>query len=178
MSMVNILKLTSIIILVLGLFYYAGYLESVKYKINLAINKADYRTWDKNYESVTRYTGYGYRRDSALKYYLSKPISFLGKGTFIGASKRVEEQDRIFIVGQVFILYGDYGIIGLLWGYLIFFYMAYKNKDSSNDTWLPLFFSISLLTFTTDVLAGSAIMLSYCLYLKTGLIPPKIDSNE
>lgn len=109
-----------------------------------------------------------YERTAAIYYYLTQPLKLLGDGP----SAYYDALNREFTLGntgQVFTFYAEIGLIGLLFGYWIFYQLSRRPTASRPMAW-GCFFLISALTITAFVLSDVSFMLAYCIFLRTNLV--------
>ena len=111
-----------------------------------------------------------YSRNAAILYYLNQPLKWFGDGP----GKYFDVAEREYVLGnrgQAFSFYAEVGIIGLIISYLILFQISRicPNKKIGN----LYFFSICMLSITSDILSDAGIILAYSIF-----IFPIIDKNE
>lgn len=143
-----------------------GFYEFLEWKISDALTQV-------SIESIQSAAGSNfeegkYERTAAIYYYLTQPLKILGDGP----SAYYDALNREFTLGntgQVFTLYAEVGIVGLLFGYLIFFEMSRRRSASKKMAW-GCFLLISALTITAFVLSDVSLMLAYNIFLKTNLV--------
>ena len=124
--------------------------------------------------TVEVYLAGGYARGSAIHYYLTNPILWLGDGP----SRYVDPITRTFIrgnYGHIFSFYSEVGLIGWLLSMLIFFQIAFKPaKGFIRFNWITflMFVAVSILSLTSQIMNDISLVLIYCLIAKTYLISP------
>jgi hypothetical protein len=149
-----------------------GLYEFLEWKIADVIQQA-------SIESIQSAAGSGfedgkYERNAAIYFYLTQPLKILGDGP----SAYYDALNREFTIGntgQIFTLYAEVGLLGLLMGYWIFYEMSRRSSASRNVAW-GCFFLMSALTITTFVLSDASLILAYNIFLKTNLI--SADNNN
>lgn len=143
-----------------------GFYEFLEWKISDVIGQL-------SIESIQSATGSNfeegkYERTAAIYFYLTQPLKILGDGP----SAYYDALNREFTLGntgQIFTLYAEVGIIGLLFGYWIFFVMS-KRHSASKKMALGCFLLMSALTITAFVLSDASLLLAYNIFLKTNLV--------
>jgi hypothetical protein len=109
-----------------------------------------------------------YERTAAIYFYLTQPLKVLGDGP----SAYYDALNREFTLGntgQVFTLYAEVGIVGLLFGYWIFFEMS-RRSSASRKMAIGCFLLMSALTITAFALSDASLLLAYNIFLKTNLV--------
>jgi len=168
----NLVKSLAIVTVAILLILSLGFYDFLKWKISNAVAQA-------SIESIQSASGAGfeegqYERTAAIYFYLTQPLKIFGDGP----SAYYDALSREFTLGntgQVFTLYAEVGIIGLLFGYWIAYAMSRRRSASKSMAW-GCFLLISALTVTTFVLTDASIVLAYCIFLKTNLISSNIQT--
>lgn len=162
----NLLKSLAIVATAFVLLLSLGLYDFLKWKITDAVQQA-------SLDAIESATGSGfeegkYERTAAVYYYATQPLKVLGDGP----SAYYDALNKEFTLGnrgQIFTLYAEVGILGLAFGYLIFFQMSRRRTASKKMAW-ACFFLISALTVTAFVLSDASLILAYNIFLKTNLI--------
>lgn len=162
----NLLKSLAIVAAAMILILSLGFYDFLKWKISDAVQQA-------SVDAIESAAGSGfeegkYERTAAIYYYLTQPLKIVGDGpsAYYNALSR---EFTLGNTGQVFTLYAEVGIVGLLLGYLIFFEMSRRRSASKKMAW-GCFLLISALTVTAFVLSDASLILAYNIFLKTNLI--------
>lgn len=153
---------TAAVLLILSL----GFYDSLRWKISNAVQQVSIEAIQSS--AGTNFEEGKYERTAAIYFYLTQPMKILGDGP----SAYYDALNREFTrgnTGQVFTLYAEVGIVGLLLGYLIFFEMSRRPNASKKMAW-GCFLLISSLTITSFVLSDVSLMLAYNIFLSTGLV--------
>lgn len=133
---------------------------------------------DTSKEATEKFLAGEYSRGAAINYYLHRGILLLGDGP----SKYYEAQTRQKLVGNnghLLTFYSEVGLLGWMGSVLIFFLIAFSNKQKKHQiSWSQLlnFGSLMLITITSFVMDNTALMLIYCIMAMTSMIPEKIVS--
>lgn len=143
-----------------------GFFPFLKWKISNAIEQA-------SIESIQSASGDGFEqgsfeRTAAIYFYVTQPLKIWGDGP----SVYFDALNREFTIGntgQIFTLYAEVGIVGLLFGYWIFFAMSQRSSASKKMAW-GCFLLMSALTITSFVLSDASLMLAFNIFLKTNLV--------
>jgi len=112
-------------------------------------------------------------RGAALFYFLNKDISLIGDGP----SKYHDVFSRKLFrgnMGHIFTFYSEVGLIGWLISELILLLIAFRHSEKPlYRNWVAIlaFISISILSFTNEVMNDISIMLIYCILASSSLIP-------
>jgi hypothetical protein len=118
-----------------------------------------------------------YGRGSAVAYYLSEGILWLGDGP----SKYYQVFSQTMLrgnTGHAFTFYSEVGLLGLLASVLVFFLIAFPGRGWRMRVCLVgilSFVSIQMLSFTTENMNDIGVVLIYCIIAKSYLIPEKSD---
>lgn len=170
----DILK-SLVVVTVASLFILSlGFYDFLKWKISNAVEQfsidAIQNAAGSNFEEGK------YERTAAIYFYLTQPIKIVGDGP----SRYYDALNRQFTLGntgQVFTLYAEVGIMGLMLGFLIFYEMGRRRTASKKMAW-GCFLLLSALTITTFVLTDASLMLAYNIFLKTNLVPQEDEFAE
>ena len=109
-----------------------------------------------------------YERTAAIYYYLTQPLKILGDGPSVYYDA-LNRQFTLGNTGQIFTLYAEVGIAGLLCGYWILYVMTRRNAASKKMA-IVCFLILSALTITAFVLSDASLILAYNIFLKTNLV--------
>jgi hypothetical protein len=157
----SIKKITYVLLFgILGLFIFSQtkFFNEVREQIKLAYVQATFRESG----SMEAFKTGAYSRNAAILYYLNQPLKWFGDGP--GAYFDVTNREYVLgNRGQVFSFYAEIGIIGLIISYLILFQISRNcpNKTIANF----YFFSICMLSITSDILSDAGIILAYSIFL-------------
>lgn len=167
----DIIKSLAIVSFAVLLILSLGFYDFLRWKISQGLEQASIDAIEssagKNFEEGK------YERTAAIYYYLTQPIKILGDGP----SKYYNAITKEFTLGntgQIFTLYAEVGLVGLLFGYLIFYEMSRRKAASKKMAW-GCFLLISALTITTFVLSDASFLLAYNIFLRTNLVPEKVE---
>jgi hypothetical protein len=114
-----------------------------------------------------------YGRGAAVAYYLNREILWLGDGP----SRYYDPLSRVRLLGNwghAFGFYSEVGVFGWLFSVLFFLLIAFPGQDGKfRLRWVPvlLFLAIQALSFTTQIMNDISIVLAYCIFAKTYLVP-------
>lgn len=111
----------------------------------------------------------GYSREAGVLYYLSQPLKILGDGP----SRYYDPVKRTYILGntgQVFTMYAEAGLVGLILSYGILWAIASRGRRSSREMRLLYFAALAGVTITTSAMTDASIMLAYALFTTTDLV--------
>ncbi|HEV8270265.1 MAG TPA: hypothetical protein VGQ04_03110 [Chitinophagaceae bacterium] len=165
----DLIKSLAIVTVAILLLLSLGFYDFLKWKITDALQQvsidAIQSAAGKNFEEGK------YERTAAIYYYLTQPLKVVGDGPSVYYNA-LNKEFTLGNTGQVFTLYAEVGILGLLFGYLIFFEMSRRKSASKKMAW-GCFLLISALTITTFVLSDASFILAYNIFLKTNLVSDK-----
>lgn len=162
----DMLRSLAIISIAMVLILSLGFYDFLAWKISNVVEQV-------STESIQNATGAGfeegkYERTAAIYFYLTQPLKIIGDGP----SVYYDALNREFTLGntgQVFTLYAEVGLVGLLLGYLIFFEMSRRRSASRKMAW-GCFLLLSALTVTAFALSDASLILAYNIFLKTNLV--------
>jgi hypothetical protein len=162
----DLIKSVAIVTAAALLILSLGFYDFLKWKITNALEQV-------SIESIQSAAGSNfeegkYERTAAIYFYLTQPLKIIGDGP----SAYYDALNRQFTLGntgQIFTLYAEVGIVGLLFGYLIFYEMSRRRNASKKMAW-GCFLLISALTITAFVLSDTSFILAYNIFLNTNLI--------
>lgn len=126
-----------------------------------------------NYANDARYFSGGYGRSAALYYYATNDILWFGDGP----SRYSDVFTKTFVrgnTGHIYTFYSEVGLFGWIASMIVLFLIAFKWKEwRFRDRWVPwlMFISISILSFTNQVMNDVAVVLIYCIMAKSCMIP-------
>lgn len=155
-----IVSVAILIILSLGLY------DFLQWKITHALQEASVERIQNS--TLSNFEEGKYDRTAAVYFYATQPLKIFGDGP----SVYYDALNREFTLGnngQIFTLYAEVGIIGLLIGFWIF-YVISRRHTASRPMANGCFVILSLLAITTFVLSDASLMLAYCIFLKTNLV--------
>lgn len=151
-----------------------GLFEFFQWKLNDVIQQASFETIQN--ASGSNFQDGKFERTAAVYYYITQPLKIWGDGPS-AYYNAVSGEYVLGNNGQVFTLYAEIGLIGLLIGYWIFFTIG-KSKLASRPMFVGCFLLISALTITSFPLTDASLMLTYCIFLKTNLVSAGINRPE
>jgi hypothetical protein len=162
----NLLKSFAIVTVALGLLLSLGFYEFLEWKISDAMQQT-------SMDAIESAAGSGfeegkYERTAAVYYHLTQPLKIFGDGPS-AYYDALHKEFTMGNTGQIFTLYAEVGIAGLLFGYLIFFQMSRRRTASRKMAW-GCFILISALTITAFVLSDASLILAYNIFLRTNLV--------
>ena len=126
-----------------------------------------------NGEGLDIYLSGGYARGAALYYFFTNDLLLIGDGP----SRYIDPITRIPLrgnFGHLFTFYAEVGLLGWLFSMLIFIQIAFQYQNGKiRLSWINFltFVTLSILSFTSQVMNDISIVLIYCLISKTYLIP-------
>jgi hypothetical protein len=118
-----------------------------------------------------------YARGSAIAYYLSTDILWLGDGPSRYSDVFSRELYR-GNTGHIFTFYSEVGLLGWLLSMVVFFLIAFPGRQLRfRKHWVSLliFAAVLMLSFTTEIMNDVSVVLIYCIIAKSYLIPEKAN---
>lgn len=159
----NILKISSILLLIFVLVTSFGYWKQIQHNIVTAIDKIKFD----NAEEVkyNQFMEGGYARKAAVLYYINQDLKILGDGPGKYYNPITGEY-KLGNKGNIFTIYSELGIIGLFIFYLILisFYRFFNKKTIKLYNWLFILVPIAY-TITSTVVNNFSFMLTYVIFL-------------
>ena len=167
----NIIYLFIISILIVGVLFASGTFDELLTEITNTIENAISLDPIRTEEFLTG----NYGRSAALNYYLNNDILWFGDGPskYFNAFSRTRLRGN---TGHVFTFYSEVGLMGLVGSILIFFSIAFRTRSTRmRISWVSIlaFISVTILSFTNQVLNNIGVVLIYCIIVNTYLIKPR-----
>ncbi|MCA0396445.1 MAG: hypothetical protein LCH51_03520 [Bacteroidetes bacterium] len=163
-----IFGLTILLLMGFGLF------DFFQWKLYDVIQQASFETIQN--ASGSNFQEGKFERTAAVYYYITQPLKVFGDGPS-AYYNAVSGEYVLGNNGQVFTLYAEIGVLGLLIGYFIF-YVIGKTNLVSRPMFVGCLLLISALTITSFPLTDASIMLTYCIFVKTNLVSNGVPESN
>ena len=157
------------LLLVFGILTFAGVFDEIIADFSRALS-GNLSTAD---SKVAAFNSGNYGRGAAIDFYLNNELEVIGDGPSKYYDVVTRERTR-GNYGHIFTYYSEVGLLGLLFSYLIFFFIAFPMRDGHiRVSWVGflMFAVLVMLSITTDIMPNISIVLIYCIVALTYLIP-------